>query len=89
MGTVWPHDNWFLWRGLRAVGLKADAKRVRDGLVRAFEALGKIPECYAVIEGRITDLSGGHPPGRANPLQAWSLAALFDMISVDDTPVSP
>ena len=88
-GAVWPHDNWFLWRGLRAVGRGGDARKVRDAMLRAYEALGKIPELYAVVDGEIVDLSRGHSTTRANPLQAWSLGTLFDMLSTDDTPASP
>ena len=88
-GTVWPHDNWFLWRGLRAGGRGGDARKVRDAMLRAYEALGKIPELYAVVDGEIVDLSRGHSTTRANPLQAWSLGTLFDMLSTDDTPASP
>ena len=58
-------------------------------MLRAYEALGKIPELYAVVDGEIVDLSRGHSTTRANPLQAWSLGTLFDMLSTDDTPASP
>jgi len=84
LGSVWPHDNWFLYRGLLAVGREAEARRVREALLKAYEALGKIPELYAVIDNRIVDLSRERTAfGQANPVQAWASAGLLDMISRD------
>src|SRR5207245_6166427 len=65
LGTIWPHDNWFLWRGLRAVHREADAKRVREAITSAYERLGKIPEFYACVDGRPVALAVGAPPIRA------------------------
>jgi len=81
LGTVWPHDNWFLYRGLRAAGFEREAGRVRDALLRAYEELKGIPELYAVVDDRLIDLSAT-PKGdtRANPLQAWSAGALIDLL---------
>jgi len=91
LGSVWPHDNWFLYRGLLAAGREAEARRVRDALLIACDALGKIPEFYGVIDDQIIDLSRetrGRP--QANPLQAWASAGLLDMISRHpDADVSP
>jgi glycogen debranching enzyme len=81
MGTVWPHDNWFIYEGLRRHGRKAEAVRIRDALLRVWEELGKIPELYAVVDGSLVDLSRPGTPTSANPLQAWSSAALLDMLS--------
>jgi glycogen debranching enzyme len=85
-GTIWPHDNWFLYRGLRALGRVSDARRILEALLRAHEELGKIPELYAVVDGRIVDLSTASPTAKvqANPLQAWSSAGLLDMMSQDE-----
>ncbi len=82
MGTVWPHDNWMVYRGLRRLGFQREADAVREALLRAHEALGKIPELYAVADGELVDLSVDHPHGtRANPLQAWASAGLLDMLT--------
>jgi glycogen debranching enzyme len=84
LGSVWPHDNWFLYRGLLAVGRDAEARRVRKALLNAYVALGKIPELYAVVDDRIVDLSQKRTVlGRPNPVQAWASAGLLDMISRD------
>jgi glycogen debranching enzyme len=82
-GTIWPHDNWFVYRGLQALGRTTEAGRVREALIRVWEELGKIPELYAVVEGTPVDLSREGSPTRANPLQAWSSAGLLDMIRSD------
>jgi len=68
---------------------EADAKRVREAITSAYERLGKIPEFYACVDGRLVDLSVGDPPIRANSLQAWSIGALWDMVSADDPDLSP
>ena len=81
-GTVWPHDNWFLYRALRAVGYAREADQVREALFRAYSLLGEIPELYAVVDDHVIDLSSGAVHGtQANPIQAWSLGALLDMAS--------
>ncbi len=89
-GSVWPHDNWFLFRGLLAVNRRSEANRIREALLRAFGELGKIPELYAVVDDRLVDLSVAESKAatKANPLQAWASAGLLDMIS-RDAGVSP
>lgn len=80
-GSIWPHDNWFLYRGLRAAGKTREADRVREALLRAYEELGRIPELYAVVDDRIVDLTSvPNAPFRANPVQAWAIAGLLDML---------
>jgi len=83
LGSVWPHDNWFLYRGLLAENRLAEARRVREALLLAFEELGKIPELYAVVDDKLVDLSAStlNREVQANPLQAWASAGLLDMIS--------
>jgi len=89
MGTVWPHDNWFLYRGLTATGFQREAGRVRDALLRAYEELDGMPELYAVVDDRIIALSAEPKQGtRANPIQAWSTGALIDLLD-DAEPASP
>jgi len=85
-GTVWPHDNWFLYRGLLAVGRREEAERIRGALLLAYRELGKMPEHYAVVDDKLVDLSIAAPNVgvRANPLQAWASGGLLDMISRDE-----
>ena len=91
LGTVWPHDNWFLYRGLLAANRRAEAHRVREALLLAYGELGRIPELYAVVNDKLVDLSApvSNAKVKANPLQAWAIAGLLDMISEDDADVSP
>ena len=90
LGSVWPHDNWFLYRGLLAVRRVREAVRVREALLRAHAELGRIPELYAVVGERLVDLSGPTSPGaHANPLQAWASAGLLDMVSRPGAQLSP
>lgn len=81
-GTVWPHDNWFIYKGLLARGRRSEASRIRDALLRVWDELGNIPELYAVENDTLVDLSESVRTTRANPLQAWSSAGLLDMISL-------
>jgi glycogen debranching enzyme len=81
-GSVWPHDNWIICKGLLNLGFTFQADRIKAALLKAFKELGGIPELYAVVDDRIIDL---HEAERvyANPLQAWSTAALLEMIWTD------
>jgi len=81
-GSVWPHDNWIIYKGLRNLGFNLHADQIKKALLRAFRELGKIPELYAVVKDRIVDLSQMEG-ALANPLQAWSSAGLLEMIWED------
>jgi len=81
LGSVWPHDNWIVYKGLKALGFSSYANRIKRALLKAYTKLRKIPEFYAVIDNEIVDLS--EAPIRsvsANPLQAWASAGLLEMI---------
>lgn len=81
-GSVWPHDNWIIYKGLMVLGFDRQADQIKKAMLRAFGELGKIPELYAVVDDRIVDLS--HMEGvLANPLEAWSSAGLLEMIWED------
>ena len=80
-GSVWPHDNWLIAEGLRATGHWDEANRVRGALLRAYERLGRIPEFYAVVDDEIVDLvDPANGSARANPLQAWAIAGLLELL---------
>ncbi|MGQ4833964.1 MAG: amylo-alpha-1,6-glucosidase [Candidatus Asgardarchaeia archaeon] len=86
-GTIWPHDNWFLFHGAFKLGLKNYSRRIRDAILRAYTKLKKIPEFYGYYRGKLIDLSEpnkytGKPI--ANPIQAWSTGALLDMLLKGD-----
>lgn len=78
LGAVWPFDNWIIAEGLRVSGFKKEYGIIRDALLSAYQKLGHIPELYSVSkEGEIKRIP------QANPLQAWSSAGLFDLLSKD------
>lgn len=81
-GSVWPHDNWIIYKGLRSLGFNLHADRIKKALLRAYRELGKIPELYTVVNDRIIDQSQMEGV-LANPLQAWSTAGLLEMIWED------
>ena len=69
-GSRWPFDSWVGWGGLRAVGRMQEAERVRTGVLRALDALGRAPELYGVgAGGELVALPS------ANRVQAWTIGA--------------
>jgi glycogen debranching enzyme len=82
MGSVWPCDNWIIYKGLQSLGFDLCADQIKEALVRAYTALGKIPEFYTVENDRIIDLCQMEGV-LANPLHAWSSAGLLEMIWED------
>lgn len=73
LGSIWPHDNWFIYRGLLRHGYKREAGRIKEALFYAYRKLGHIPEYYGVRNGKLLSLPGCTP-------QAWASAALLDMV---------
>jgi glycogen debranching enzyme len=69
-GAVWPFDSWLGWGGLRAAGRRAEAERVRRGVLAALDRLGRAPELYAV-----TAAGELEPIALSNRVQAWTAGA--------------
>jgi glycogen debranching enzyme len=69
-GSVWPFDSWIGWGGLRAAGRRAEAERVRSGVLAALDRLGRSPELYAVTRGGAVE-----PVALSNRVQAWTVGA--------------
>jgi glycogen debranching enzyme len=76
-GAVWPHDNWIIAQGLKRLGFREEYERIKNALLAAYKALGKIPEFYAVIDGVITEDT--IPRKACNP-QGWSSGALLNFL---------
>ncbi|MCU1497969.1 MAG: hypothetical protein JWM47_1922 [Acidimicrobiales bacterium] len=76
-GSVWPHDNWVIHEGLRAVGREDDAARVRTAVLDALCRLEAIPELYAVHDGEPVALAV------SQPVQAWSSGAVLSFLAAD------
>ncbi len=73
-GTVWPFDNWVIYRGLLARGYLTEAERVRTALLAAARQLNGLPELYGVtLSGQLQPLPS------ACRLQAWSIGTLYDL----------
>jgi len=91
LGSVWPHDNWIIYTGLKKLGFTEEANRIKQALLLAYQELECIPELFRVENGQIFPLTEGpeyvhHPgpnPGYANRLQAWAICALLDMLQED------
>ncbi|MBI4134029.1 MAG: hypothetical protein HY475_01245 [Candidatus Terrybacteria bacterium] len=84
-GSVWPHDNWFFWKGLQTIGDMEGATRIQQALLRAFYDLGgEITELYAVEpQTHRLSLTLRVPGGSYRPSipQAWASGALLDMLT--------
>lgn len=82
-GSIWPHDNWIIHEGLRAVGRHDDARRVRRAVLDALCRLESLPELYA------WDGAPGSPVGEvvalkvAQPLQAWASGAALAFLAAE------
>ena len=79
LGSIWPHDNWVIHEGLRAIGRHEDAARVREAVLDALCRLEEIPELYAVD-------ADGLPRSLAisQRVQAWSSGAVISFLTADD-----
>ncbi|MCD6484607.1 MAG: hypothetical protein J7L47_05785 [Candidatus Odinarchaeota archaeon] len=83
-GTIWPHDNWFVFMGCQQLGFNWCAKKIMKSILEAFIELKKMPELYSYYNDVLIDLS---VPNKflnkpiANPIQAWSSGALLDMLT--------
>lgn len=70
-GAIWPFDNWLVWGGLRAAGAGEVAERVREGVRRALDQIGRYPELYSVSPlGQLAQVP------IANKVQAWTIGAM-------------
>lgn len=76
-GSIWPHDNWVIHEGLRAVGRHDDAARVREAVLGALCELEAIPELYAWEGDRPVALDV------AQPLQAWSSGTVLAFLAAE------
>ena len=90
LGSIWPHDNWVIYYGLKQLGFIDEANRIKEGLVSAYKELGHIPELFAVVDGGIVSLSGPTIGAKrspytnqivyANNTQAWASCGLLNML---------
>jgi glycogen debranching enzyme len=79
-GSIWPHDNALIARGLAHYGLKDGIETIFEGLIQAASYMDhrRIPELYCGFRRR---------PGRGPTLypvacspQAWAAAAPFSLV---------
>lgn len=91
LGSVWPHDNWLIYYGLKQSGFLNEAEQIKQALLSVYQYLGYIPELFAVKNNKIISLSKGarHYEKRtknvikANSLQSWAACGLLNMIWED------
>lgn len=80
VGTVWPHDNALIARGLRRYGCDDAARRICDGIFAASFCfpLNRLPELFAGTAKDEFELPVRYPVA-CHP-QAWSAAAIPFML---------
>jgi glycogen debranching enzyme len=79
-GSIWPHDNALIARGLARYGFNASAEKIFDALMRATAYMDyrRIPELYCGFKRR----RGRGPtiyPAACSP-QAWAASAPFSLL---------
>lgn len=91
LGSIWPHDNWVIYEGLKQSGFLDEAEKIKQGLILAHQELGCIPELFAVKNNKIISLAKGAKQYekktenviKSNCLQAWATCGLLNMIWED------
>lgn len=51
LGSIWPHDNWMVYRGCKQWGFTKESDKIKTALFRAYLTLHHIPELYGVVHG--------------------------------------
>jgi glycogen debranching enzyme len=79
-GSVWPHDNALIAKGLARYGFKREAARIFEGLFAAstYIDLRRLPELFCGFV-RHRSLGPTFYPVACNP-QAWAAAAPLSML---------
>ncbi len=77
LGSVWPHDNWIIAKGLKKLGYKKEYRKIKTAMIAAFGKIGFIPEFYGVVDNKIT-LKMKKPV--CHP-QAWAAGALLNFLT--------
>jgi glycogen debranching enzyme len=79
-GSIWPHDNWIVSEGLRVLGYEKERSRVKEALLAAYLAFGKLPELYSVHMNQLEDIPYAQYP------QAWATGALLNLLDSSSNP---
>ena len=79
-GSVWPHDNSIIARGMKRYGFHEEANRVAHDVERAasFFAMRQLPELYSGVER--TALNFPVQYLGANVPQAWAAGSVFMLL---------
>jgi len=77
LGAIWPHDNWIIAQGLKKFGYKDEYQKIRTALFSARREMGRLPELYGVVDGKVVPTKT-----KANYPQAWATGALFNLLGV-------
>ena len=79
-GSVWPHDNSIIARGMKRCGFHEEANQVAHDVERAasFFAMRQLPELYSGVERTDTNFPVQYLG--ANVPQAWAAGSVFMLL---------
>ena len=82
LGSVWPHDNWMIARGLNAMGYGKEHNALRDATLKMYEDLKCCPE-YVPISGDGSLIALNDSRLIAPPCipQAWTVGAVINFMT--------
>ncbi len=81
LGSVWPHDNWMIAKGLKAMGYKAEYNRLREATLDMYEDLKCCPEYVPVSKGGLLiDLNDARLVSPPCVPQAWTVGAVINFM---------
>lgn len=76
-GSVWPHDNFMIWMGLRSRGYSRESDELRGRVKDALDTIDSFPEYYGVTrKGELIPNRNMRIPA-CDP-QAWTVGAYLD-----------
>ncbi len=86
LGSIWFHDNWLIWWGLnRYPEFRDEAEELKKNLTHTAQLLEEAPELHACENGKLKTTAhvAGWGTKPANHVQAWSAAAILNLLTED------
>ena len=78
-GSIWPHDNWMIAMGMRAMGFSKEYQIIRAAVIKAYGELGSTPEYYSASRDGILIRPAQLKEPPCDP-QAWTVGSIMHFI---------
>jgi glycogen debranching enzyme len=85
-GSIWPHDTAIIAEGFEYFGFHAEARLLREGLLRAYRYFQTPIELFGYSAGKYREYETSSG-GKACRVQAWSAASLLSTLRALDASV--